>query len=303
MTTSSPEARSAPSPRQAPLWTLPAAVGLAAGALLLLPGDYRVATALGIVQGLGEFLPISSSGHLIVAPWLFGFEESALNSLTYDVALHLGTTVALLAFFWRDWLRLVLAARHPASHDGKLFWMITIASVPAAVAGYLLDEIASSTFRAPLLVAGTLALMGAVLYMADRLGGQERMLEQVGPRDAVAVGLAQALALVPGVSRSGSTMAMSRVLGLRRDAAARFSFLMAAPITVGALLFKLKDLDPAAINGPFVLGIAVSGVVGALAIGFLLNFLSRRSNSFLPFVVYRFGLAALIVVVWLLRGR
>jgi len=281
---------------------LPAAVGAAAGALILLPGDYRVATALGIVQGLGEFLPISSSGHLIIAPWLFGFEESSLNTLTYDVALHLGTTVALLAFFWRDWLRLVLAAPRPASTDGKLFWMITIASVPGAIAGYLLDEIASTTFRAPLLVAGTLAAMGAVLYVADRAGGQRRTLEDVGPSDAVSVGLAQALALIPGVSRSGSTMTMGRVLGLRRDAAARFSFLMAAPITVGALLFKLKDLDPASINGPFVLGIAVSGVVGALSIGFLLNFLSRRSNSFLPFVVYRFGLAALIVVVYLVRG-
>lgn len=302
MTTTSPEAGRSTAARWAPLWMLPAAVGAAAGALILLPGDYRVATALGIVQGLGEFLPISSSGHLIIAPWLFGFEESSLNTLTYDVALHLGTTVALLAFFWRDWLRLVLAAPRPASTDGKLFWMITIASVPGAIAGYLLDEIASTTFRAPLLVAGTLAAMGAVLYVADRAGGQRRTLEDVGPSDAVSVGLAQALALIPGVSRSGSTMTMGRVLGLRRDAAARFSFLMAAPITVGALLFKLKDLDPASINGPFVLGIAVSGVVGALSIGFLLNFLSRRSNSFLPFVVYRFGLAALIVVVYLVRG-
>ncbi len=302
MTTTSPEAARSTAGRWAPLWMLPAAVGAAAGALILLPGDYRVATALGIVQGLGEFLPISSSGHLIIAPWLFGFEESSLNTLTYDVALHLGTTVALLAFFWRDWLRLALAAPRPTSEDGKLFWMITLASVPGAVAGYLLDEIASTTFRAPLLVAATLAAMGAVLYIADRMGGQRRTLGDVGSSDAVSVGLAQALALIPGVSRSGSTMAMGRVLGLRRDAAARFSFLMAAPITVGALLFKLKDLDPAAINGPFVLGIAVSGVVGALSIGFLLNFLSRRSNSFLPFVVYRLGLAALIVVVYLLRG-
>ncbi len=302
MTTTSPEAGRATAGRRAPLWMLPAAVGAAAGALIVLPGDYRVATALGIVQGLGEFLPISSSGHLIIAPWLFGFEESALNTLTYDVALHLGTTVALLAFFWRDWLRLALAAPRPASEDGKLFWMITLASIPGAVAGYLLDEIASTTFRAPLLVASTLAAMGAVLYVADRVGGQRRTLGDVGLSDAVGVGLAQALALIPGVSRSGSTMTMGRILGLRRDAAARFSFLMAAPITVGALLFKLKDLDPAAINGPFVLGIVVSGVVGALSIGFLLNYLTRRSNSFLPFVVYRLGLAALIVVVYLLRG-
>ncbi len=285
---------------QARLWLIPV-VGAAAGAVVILPGDYRTATILGVVQGLGEFLPISSSAHLIIAPWLFGFEESALNTLTYDVALHLGTTIALLAFFWRDWVRLGFAALKPRSGDGKFFWMIALASVPGAVAGYFLDDLASTAFRSPLLIASTLATMGALLYLADRFASQRRAVDDVRPLDAVAVGLGQALALVPGVSRSGSTMTMGRFLGLNRAAAARFSFLMALPITTGAMLFKLKDLDPAQINGPFILGIVVSGVVGALAIRFLLQFLSKRSNSFLPFVIYRFALAALIVLVYLLR--
>ena len=280
---------------------VPLAVVAAVGGAALLPGDYRTATLLGVVQGLGEFLPISSSGHLIVAPWLFGLEESALNTLTYDVALHLGTTLALLAFFWRDWLRLGLSALSPRTTDGKLFWLLVVASVPGAVAGYLLDDLASTTFRSPPLVAGTLASMGVVLYLADRSGGQDRSVKDIGGRDAVWVGLAQAVALIPGVSRSGATMTMGRLLGLRRESAARFSFLMAVPITSGALLFKLKDLDPALVGGPFVAGIVVSGVVGALSIRFLLNFLTRRTNSFLPFVIYRLGLAGLILVVYLLR--
>ncbi len=287
--------------RSIPMWIAPLAFGAVAGAVAILPGDYRAATVLGLVQGLGEFLPISSSAHLIVAPWLFGFQDSALNTLTYDVALHLGTTLALLAFFWRDWLRLALAASRPRSADGKLFWLIAIASVPGAVAGYFLDDLASTSFRSPLLIAATLASMGVLLYVADHFARQRRSVEDITARDAFAVGIAQAVALIPGVSRSGSTMTMGRMLGLHREAAARFSFLMAMPITAGALLFKLKDLHPASVNGPFLVGIAVSGVVGALSIRFLLNFLSKRSNSFLPFVIYRLGLAAIILVVYLLR--
>ena len=299
--TTSPQAASEMPTGRVPVWLTPLAAGVALGAVAVLPGDYRSAAALGLVQGLGEFLPISSSAHLIIAPWLFGFEESALNNLTYDVALHLGTTVALVAFFWRDWLRLALAAPRPRSTDGKLFWLLAVASVPGAVAGYLLDDLASTSFRSPLLIAGTLSLMGVVLYLADRYSSQRRGMEHIGPREALSVGLAQALALVPGVSRSGATMTIGRMLGLRRESAARFSFLMAVPITVGALLFKLKDLDLDAVNGPFVLGIVVSGVVGALSIRFLLSFLNRRSNSFLPFVIYRLALAALILIVYLSR--
>ena len=295
------EAASTPERSPAAAWAPALAGAAAAGAVLILPGDYRIATILGIVQGLGEFLPISSSGHLIIAPWLFGVEDSALNTLTYDVALHLGTTVALLAFFWRDWMRLALGALRPSSSGSRLFWLLVVASVPAAVAGYFLDELAATAFRSPLLVATTLASMGVLLYVADRVGSQARSIEDIGPRDALSVGLAQAVALIPGVSRSGATMAMGRLLGLGRESAARFSFLMAVPITSGALLFKLKDLDPAAVNGPFVVGIVVSGIVGALSIRFLLSFLSKRSNSFQAFVIYRLCLALLIVVVYLLR--
>jgi len=258
---------------------------------------YRQASVLGLVQGLGEFLPVSSSAHLIVVPWLFDWEvDPQFDTLTYDVALHLGTTLALLSFSWRDWLRLAPTAGQPCSASGRLVWMIVIASAPGAIAGYLVDDLAASAFRSPMLIAGTLAAMGTILYAADRFCPQTRTVEGIAAHDACALGLAQALALVPGVSRLGSTMTMARALGFRRDAAARLSFLMAMPITVGAMLFKLKDIKPADVDGPFVAGIVVSGVSGALAIRLLQDLLSRGSHSMLPFALYRCALASLILL-------
>jgi len=257
---------------------------------------YRQAGALGLVQGLGEFLPVSSSAHLIVVPWLFGWGvDRRFNTLTYDVALHLGTTLALLSFTWRDWLRLTRAAGLPHSSDGRLFWIIVVASAPGAIAGYLLDDFAASAFRSPLLIAGTLAAMGVTLYLADCFSPQTRAIDSIAARDACALGLAQALALVPGVSRLGSTMTMARALGFRRDAAARLAFLMAMPITAGAMLFKLKDIKPADVDGPFVAGIMVSGVSGALSIRLLQDLLSKGPHSMLPFALYRCALAGLIL--------
>lgn len=265
--------------------------------------DYKTATLLGVVQGLGEFLPISSAGHLIVVPWLFGLEELALNSLAYDVALHIGTTTALLGYVWRDWLGLVQAAPHPRTQQGRLFWLIAVASVPGAVAGYLLDDLVSTTLRSPPLVAASLAGMGVVLFGADHYGHHNRSLAQFRVGDALAVGLAQAVALIPGVSRSGATIAMARSLGFERETAARFSFLMAVPITTGALVYKLKGLDAAAITGPFVTGIVVSGVTGAVAIRVLLKAIGMGSRGFLPFVIYRLLIALLVIVLYLRRQR
>jgi undecaprenyl-diphosphatase len=271
---------------------------------LLLRGDYRIATTLGLVQGLGEFLPISSSAHLIITPWLFGWTDpnAFYNTQWYDVALHIGTLLALVGFFWRDWLSLIRHAPQPQSEDGRLFWMIVVASLPGAVIGFALDRFAADFFRDKyLIIAGALGVMGVALYLGDKLLPQRDDLRHINWFKAFLIGLAQSLAFIPGVSRSGSTMTMGRALGLKRETAARFSFLMAMPITFGAALLKLKDIEAAALRtAPFWLGIGVSFLVGVLAIGFLLRYL--KTNSFLPFVIYRLGLAALIVVVYLQRG-
>ena len=202
------------------------------------------AIVLGIVQGLGEFLPISSSGHLIVVPWLLGWPD---HGLAFDVALHLGTLAAVLFAFAGDWVKLIssgvrclLRGRPFAEPEARLLWLLALASIPGAVAGLLLDEWAETVFRSPALVATTMAVMGAVLFAADRrVSASGPAAEQVSLRDAVLVGLAQALAIVPGVSRSGATIIAGRFLGYRREEAARFSFLLATPITAGAALVKV----------------------------------------------------------------
>jgi undecaprenyl-diphosphatase len=296
----------APAPRRVQRWlsALPPAVVLGLVLLaLLLRGDARIATTLGIVQGLGEFLPISSSAHLILTPWLFGWIKPGAfyNTQWYDVALHIGTLLALAGFFWRDWIRLIRHAPQPRTENGRLFWLLVVASLPGAAIGFVLDKYAADFFRDKyLIIATTLSVMGVALYLIDTRAPQRDNLGQINWLKALVIGLAQSFAFVPGVSRSGSTMTMGRALGLRRETAARFSFLMAMPITFGAVLLKLGDINATALRLPaFWLGIVVSFVVGVLAIGFLLRYL--RTNSFLPFVVYRIGLAAVVVLVYVLR--
>jgi len=295
-----------PPPRRVQRWLLavPPAVVLGLVLLaLLLRGDARIATTLGIVQGLGEFLPISSSAHLILTPWLFGWIRPGAFYYTqwYDVALHIGTLLALAGFFWRDWLQLIRYAPQPRSENGRLFWLLVVASLPGAAIGFVLDTYAADFFRDKyLIIATTLSVMGVALYYVDTHAPQRDELGQINWIKALVIGLAQSFAFVPGVSRSGSTMTMGRALGLKRETAARFSFLMAMPITAGAVLLKLGDINAEALRLPaFWLGIVVSFVVGVLAIGFLLRYL--RTNSFLPFVVYRIALAAIIVLVYFLR--
>lgn len=274
---------------------------------LSVQGNYRVAATLGIVQGLGEFLPISSSAHLIVTPWLFGWTDETygfFTTQTFDVALHMGTLLALIILFWRDWVRLVLHAHQPKTQDGKLFWLLVLASVPGAAVGAILETFAEGYFGDKyLLIAGTLSIMGLLLYWADHRMPERIDLHEINWKTALLIGTSQALALVPGVSRSGSTMTMGRALGLKRTTAARFSFLMATPITFGAGLLKLRKLSPADMTPPFWLGIVVAFIVGMLAITFLLRFLQRKGNSFLPFALYRLGLAAVIAVVYFVRYR
>jgi undecaprenyl-diphosphatase len=262
------------------------------------------ALALGILQGLGEFLPISSSGHLIVVPWLLGWPP---QSLSFDVALHLGTLAAVLYAFAGDWARLLAGAgrsllqgRPLASPEGRQLGLLALASVPAAVAGVLLDDWAETAFRAPGLVAATMAVMGAVLLVADRRAGSAES-EAVSLRDALLIGTAQALALVPGVSRSGATISMALLLGYRREAAARFSFLLATPITFGAALVKVPHLlQGGGDTGPVLAGMAAAAVVGLLSIKVLLAYV--RTRDYRPFVYYRFAFAALVLAVILVRG-
>lgn len=269
--------------------------------------DLYQALFLGLLQGLTEFLPISSSGHLVVAPQLLGWPA---HSLAFDVALHLGTAAALVAFFWREWLALLRALgtgllKREARADGrwKLAWMLALGSVPAGLAGLAFEEPVERLLRQPTTVALALAGFGAVMWLVDRLSRRQRKLQDLGYADALLIGLAQVLALWPGVSRAGATICAGLALGLTREAAARFSFLLATPIVVAAGGYKLvKDVLmgglPAAEGLAFAAGTLTSFLVGLLAIGFLLRFLQR--NSLAAFALYRLvvGAAILLVVVW-----
>jgi undecaprenyl-diphosphatase len=262
------------------------------------------AIVLGIVQGLGEFLPISSSAHLVVTPWLLGWPDPGL---AFDVALHVGTLAAVLWAFAKDWVRIITAAfealfrGRPFEGEGRVLWLLALASVPGAIAGLALEDFADTTFRSPLLIAATMAGVGTVLLFADRhaasAGGEARV---VTLRDALLIGCAQALAIVPGVSRSGSTISMALFLGYRREDAARFSFLLATPITLGAALHKVPALLGTSNNHIVLLGIVVSGLVGLVAIRFLLAYV--RTRDYRPFVYYRWAFAAMLVIVYLVRS-
>jgi undecaprenyl-diphosphatase len=255
------------------------------------------AFVLGLAQGLGEFLPISSSAHLILIPWALRWPDPGL---AFDVALHVGTLLAVVAYFWRDWLTLLAHGMHGISTpQGRLFWFLAAASVPGGLAGVALEHKAETTFRNPLIIGVMLIVMGLVLYLADRYGAKRVKGEQVTFGQSLAIGISQALAIIPGVSRSGITMATGLSLGLTREGAARFSFLLSTPIILGAGLLKLRHLAPQAIDPPFLVGIGTSAVVGFLVIGLLLRWLKK--SGFLPFVWYRLLLGAGVLALFFAR--
>lgn len=248
------------------------------------------ALILGIVQGLGEFLPISSSAHLVLIPWLFGWEDPGL---TFDVALHMGTLLAVVLYFWKDWVRLVKAAlRSQASDDKRIFWYLVVATIPGGLFGLALEKKAETTFRAPLLIGIMMIAMGILLYLADRKP-QLRKMNTMTMADSIWIGLSQALAIIPGVSRSGSTMTTARFLNVTREDAARFSFLMSTPIILGAGVLKLRHLTMASINLPFSVGVISAFVVGILSISFLLRYL--KTSNFGLFVGYRFIIGFIVI--------
>jgi len=269
------------------------------------------ALVMGIVQGLTEFLPVSSSGHLILVPFLAGWDDAFIKSLAFSVMLHIGTLAALLVYFRADWFRLVpaglTAVRDRSFHgdpDRRLAWLLIASTIPAAFAGVLLGDLIETAFREVGLVAVTLVVGGGVLWLADRRGGRAKGVHDVTLPVAVAIGAAQAVALVPGISRSGISISAARLAGLDRAAAARFSFLMATPITAGAALFEVRRLltGEAAVDvsvGPLVVGMIAAFASGALAIGVLLRYL--RTSSLDLFVWYRLALAGTVLVAWLAR--
>jgi undecaprenyl-diphosphatase len=270
--------------------------------------DYLRAAILGIVQGLAEFLPISSSGHLILVPALFKWPDQGLS---FDVGLHLGTLLALLIYFWRDWWRMARSGlRDMGTHgvrfrehrdESRLLWLIALGSIPAGITGLLFSDWIEENLRQPWLVALALAGFSAVILVADRRKGLNRPLESVGLADALLIGLAQALALFPGVSRSGATMSMGMFRDLTRESATRFAFLLGTPAFVGAALLKSSDL--AHFSGKelteMLIGFGCSLAVGIVVIHYLLRFL--RTRTLMPFVYYRVGVAALALLIGAVR--
>ena len=263
------------------------------------------AVVLGIVQGLGEFLPISSSAHLVLAPWFFNWTDPGLG---FDVALHWGTLLAVLVYFRMDVWNIIKGFWHSlfkSTRDlkeniyQKLSWFIIIASVPGAIIGKFLEAKAETVFRAPLLIAITLAGFGVLLYLADRLGEKCKNLDRMTWKDSLLIGLSQALAVIPGVSRSGSTIATGLGLKMKREDAARFSFLMSAPIIFGAGLVNVGYFTDGATLPQLTVGFLTAALFGFLSIKYLLRYLSK--HGFGVFVWYRFLLALAIVLVVYLR--
>ncbi|TBR19645.1 undecaprenyl-diphosphate phosphatase [bacterium] len=249
------------------------------------------AAVLGAIQGLAEFLPISSSAHLALAPRLLGWED---QGLAFDVALHMGTLGALLLVFWRDWWELALDGLRRADTDRRrLFDALVVGTVPAAVAGLLLEHQAETVFRDPARIAAALAAFGVLMAWADRRGAKDRGLPSAGMKDVVVVGLAQALAIVPGVSRSGITLTAGLLMGFDRVAAARLSFLLAMPITAGAGLHEAKKALPYLSDPSFWTGIAVSALVGFAVIKGLLRLLTSRGLGW--FAAYRVALGGVLL--------
>jgi undecaprenyl-diphosphatase len=267
------------------------------------------AIVLGIVQGLTEFAPVSSSGHLILVPWLFHWSILTNESLnkTFDVALHVGTFVGAVAYFWRDiakylaaWIRSI-RSRSVSGPDERVAWCLVIGTIPGALAGVLFENVIEEKLGQPWLIAILLAVFGVVLFVVDRRARKTRQLGHLRLGDAITIGLAQAAALQPGVSRSGATITAGRALGLAPEPAARFSFLLSLPIIGGAGIYKGFKLVTGAENippgfaWPFVWGMVASAVSGFLVIWGLLSYLRRR--DFAPFVLYRLVAAAVVFTV------
>lgn len=277
--------------------------------------EFIQAIIYGIIQGITEFLPISSTAHLVIFPYVFDWTDPGL---TFDVFLHLGTVIAILSFFLKDWILIFkyflnrkdnLEEANIKFGKPNFLLILLVGTIPAAILGYFLEASIEDTFRSPLLIAIMLIIFGLVLYLADseKINKHQKDLKDVGYFYSLIIGFAQSIALIPGVSRSGATMTAGLLLGLKREVAARFSFLLATPIMIGATLFRFKDVIslPAQelFNGfgfwPAIVGFLFSLVSGYLAIKYLLKFLQK--GTFLPFVIYRIILGLIIIIIYFLK--
>ena len=273
-----------------------------------LPSISLQALFLGILQGLTEFLPISSSAHLILVPWFFGWQNSLVDSLTFDVALHAGTLVAILWYFRREWKDLIWGFfrifREGRVNDfqGNLIVYILLATIPAGVAGVLLEKTVEKSFRNPALIVLPLVVVSFLMIFAEYRNRSSQSLEKLNLKDAMIIGIAQAIALLPGVSRSGITITTGLLRGYRREAATRFSFLLSTPAIAGAVILQLRHLLSVerADWMLFALGFVSSALVGYLAIAFLMRYV--RLHTLNVFAVYRFALAAVIIFLIFWKG-
>ena len=253
---------------------------------------------LGIIQGIGEFLPISSSAHLILVPYLFGWQQS---SMAFDIALHFGTLAAVLTIFFKDWWSLFIGAvdkitKGKDSFDNKMFWYLVIATIPGALLGFLLDDVVENVFRQKIwLIASSLAIMGILIYLGDKWADKHYKIEtdykHISLKQALVIGLSQALAIIPGFSRSGTTILAARLMGLSKSAATKFTFLLSVPIIAGATILEVGNLE---FTLETLMGVFIAFVVGIFCIKFLLNYIKK--HDFSVFAAYRVIFAIIILV-------
>ena len=258
---------------------------------------------LGIVQGLTELLPISSSAHLALIPWMLNWDVPEY----FDVALHAGTLLAIGLFFFKDWLELIkggfdFIVKKDKNPEGRMFWFIVLATIPGGIIGLILDKLSEETIvgsilNAPLTIAIMLIVMGIVLYFADKKSKSITEYKKMNLKQTFLIGLSQALAFIPGVSRSGVTMTTARCLGVKRESAAKYSFMLSAPIVLAATIFKLKDF---VFNAPFFVGVITSFIVGILVIKFLLKYLQK--GDFKVFAIYRVIIGIFVIVYFVIKS-
>jgi undecaprenyl-diphosphatase len=263
---------------------------------------------LAVVQGLTEFLPVSSTAHLYLTSWLLGWQVEGLD---FDIALHIGTLLAVILYFGRDWLQIIgqafgmrIGHDEELKHNHMLLWLLAIASVPVGVFGLLLNKQAETTWRSPFVIGGMLIVVGIIMLIAERISTRQRDMSSISVVDAAAIGAAQALAIVPGTSRSGITISAGLVRNLSRESAARFSFLLSTPAIAAAAGKSLREMQKAGhlhdvLAPDFILGVGVSALTGCLVIAWFMRYL--RGAGFRPFVYYRIVFGIIVIALAFIR--